>query len=131
MRKIIKFVVIPLIIIILVLGTLLYIKYNTKEVNVVVKSLKGEKISDKIYGYKLNNDLDKNIVFSSPYKDYIYYALTDGNKVYYYRYNIYTLENKLLSEDNMHLLDIDKENYIGQADPFILEESRGKRISSG
>ena len=94
MRKIIKFVVIPLIIIILVLGTLLYIKYNTKEVNVVVKSLKGEKISDKIYGYKLNNDLDKNIVFSSPYKDYIYYALTDGNKVYYYRYNIYTLENK-------------------------------------
>lgn len=99
MRKIIKFVVIPLIIIILVLGTLLYIKYNTKEVNVVVKSLKGEKISDKIYGYKLNNDLDKNIVFSSPYKDYIYYALTDGNKVYYYRYNIYTLENKLLSDD--------------------------------
>ena len=33
MRKIIKFVVIPLIIIILVLGTLLYIKYNTQEVD--------------------------------------------------------------------------------------------------
>lgn len=98
MRKIIKFVIIPLIIIILVLGTLLYFKYNTKDVNIDVKNLKGEKISDKVYGYKFNTDSKKNILFSMPYKDYVYYALTDGDDVYFYRYDIYTLENKLLSD---------------------------------
>lgn len=56
MRKIIKYVVIPLIIIILILGSLLYFKYNKKDKdndNEIIKTLSGTKIKDNIYGYKL------------------------------------------------------------------------------
>ena len=52
MRKIIKYVVIPLIIIILILGSLLYFKYNKKDKdndNEIIKTLSGTKIKDNIY----------------------------------------------------------------------------------
>ena len=47
MRKIIKYVVIPLIIIILILGSLLYFKYNKKDKdndNEIIKTLSGTKL---------------------------------------------------------------------------------------
>ena len=61
MRKIIKYVVIPLIIIILILGSLLYFKYNKKDKdndNEIIKTLSGTKIKDNIYGYKLKEDIE-------------------------------------------------------------------------
>lgn len=101
MRKIIKYVVIPLIIIILILGSLLYFKYNKKDKdndNEIIKTLSGTKIKDNIYGYKLKEDIESSIVFSILYKDYIYYGLSNKENISFYRYNIYNNENKLIKE---------------------------------
>ena len=101
MRKIIKYVVIPLIIIILILGSLLYFKYNKKDNdndNKIIKTLSGTKIKDNIYGYKLKEDIESSIVFSILYKDYIYYGLSNKENISFYRYNIYNNENKLIKE---------------------------------
>ena len=98
MKKVIKYVIIPLIIIVLILGCLLYIKYNRKKDNEIIKTLSGIKVSDNVYGYKLKDDSESTIIFSNLYKDYIYYGVSNGEYISLYRYNIYNNEKKLLKE---------------------------------
>lgn len=133
MRKIVKYVVIPLIIVILILGSLLYIKYNKKDTdNKIIKTLSGKKISDNIYGYNFIND-DQNILFSNVYKDYIYYTVSDGDNVYFYKYNIYT-DEKVLLNDEYNYMDCKNSNdkfYCINANGTDILDSDFKIIKSG